>query len=272
MSKSIKRISHILFNILLAVLFMYSFFSFLYPEQTYKIIGFKIFSILTDSMDPTIPPGSMVLIKKIDDPSRLPINTIITFNADRLGEKIVLTHRLAKIETEEDGKIRYYTQADGYYGLDSYETYADDLIGQYVLHIPYLGKIGLFLQSFFALVMMFIIFIIYQIYNYLMKKADREAILKFEISNQSFETKNLDRKEYENITIVSGTLVNITDYHFDYIKIQLALVNKKQIVTIKEYFISQMNPHEEVNWTLWFDTIDFDSVKVKITTKQNKDS
>lgn len=33
-----------------------------------------------------------------------------------------------------------------------------------------------------------------------------------------------------------------------------------------------MNPHEEVNWTLWFDTIDFDSVKVKITTKQNKDS
>lgn len=268
MNKTIKKISYILFNILLAVLFMYSFCSFLYPTQTYNLTGFKIFSILTDSMDPTIPPGSLVLIHKVN-PLDLEVGDVITFNADRLGEKIILTHRLAKTEIQEDGQIRYYTQADGYYGLDSYETYAGDIIGQYILHIPYLGKIGLFLQSAYAIFMMVILFIIYQIYNYFMKKAEKDAILKFEIGNKNFESKNLDRKEFDNITIISGTLVNIVDHHFDFVKLELALIHNKQIVTIKEYFFKEIQAKEEVNWTLWFETLDFDSIKIKITTKSN---
>ena len=101
-------------------------------------------------MEPKIPTYSLVLSKSIKSDDELVPGTIITFHANRLGEDTVLTHTLAKPEVESDGRVRYYTQAYAYEGLDEYHTYRQDIVGIYVMHVPFVGKIVLFFQSPYA--------------------------------------------------------------------------------------------------------------------------
>ena len=76
---------------------------------------------------------------------------IITFLADRFGEKIIITHRFSHTETNEKGETVYRTYSEGSDALDVYGTKRDDILGVYLFHIPYAGKLILFLKSGFGL-------------------------------------------------------------------------------------------------------------------------
>ncbi|WP_373117716.1 hypothetical protein [Holdemania massiliensis] len=108
-------------------------------------------------MEPIIPTNSLVLSKRIKSDEELVPGTIITFHANRLGEDIVLTHTLAKVEMQDNGRLRYFTQAYAYEGLDDYETYRQDIVGIYVMHVPFLGKIAFFFQSPYSWFMILIV-------------------------------------------------------------------------------------------------------------------
>lgn len=130
---------------------------YIYPEKTSQFIGYRFYTVLTDSMEPTIPTNSLVLTKVLPKEQALKPNTIITFKANRFGEHILLTHYFRKTQ-EKDGITYYRTQPEGKdikdeSTYDMYETKRSDIIGTYVIHVPYVGKIILFLQSKFGLLM-----------------------------------------------------------------------------------------------------------------------
>ena len=144
------KIINWIFRLISFVLFCYILGMLFFPDTMINLTGFQFYTVLSGSMEPKIPTYSLVLSKNIKSDDELVPGTIITFHANRLGEDTVLTHTLAKTEEESDGRIRYYTQAYAYDGLDEYHTYRQDIVGIYVMHVPFVGKIVLFFQSPYA--------------------------------------------------------------------------------------------------------------------------
>lgn len=144
------KIINWIFRLISFVLFCYILGMLFFPDTMINLTGFQFYTVLSGSMEPKIPTYSLVLSKNIKSDDELVPGTIITFHANRLGEDTVLTHTLAKTEEESDGRIRYYTQAYAYEGLDEYHTYRQDIVGIYVMHVPFVGKIVLFFQSPYA--------------------------------------------------------------------------------------------------------------------------
>lgn len=155
MRKEKKRIFSIIIYNLVAILFFYSIFTSLFPEKAKEMIGYQPYIVLTNSMEPEIPTYSLVLVKKFkkDEAIDLHPQQIITFHAERFGQNVIITHHFNKVEVTDDGTIIYRTNAAGKDNLDSYQTTREDLIGTYLFHIPYIGKIILFLKSKFGFIL-----------------------------------------------------------------------------------------------------------------------
>ena len=144
------KIVNWVFRFISFVLFCYILGMLFFPDTMINLTGFQFYTVLSGSMEPKIPTYSLALSKSIKSDDELVPGTIITFHANRLGEDTVLTHTLAKTEVESDGRVRYYTQAYAYEGLDEYHTYRQDIVGIYVMHVPFVGKIVMFFQSPYA--------------------------------------------------------------------------------------------------------------------------
>ncbi|GAA0799446.1 hypothetical protein GCM10008910_25740 [Faecalicatena orotica] len=185
-----KAIS-IIFNVSWVILGIYIIFMEVSPDTVKNVLGYQPFVILTDSMEPVIPTGSVVLVKNLKENEEPKKGDIITFNVDRLGKEAVFTHYYRGTEVQEDGSVRYLTEAALADRYDDYVSHREDIIGTYVFHIPYVGKYALFLKSPFALIELGIIMFIMIIYEILWSKFDKEERKAQEEAEQPEEPKSI---------------------------------------------------------------------------------
>lgn len=152
---TLKRIIKFFSYLTTTLLIIYIGLMTFIPENVTIRLNYKFYTVLTNSMEPTIPTNSLVCVKAFeeDDIIKLEPGEIITFHANRFGHDIILTHRFNKTEVDEEGNTIYRTNAEGKEILDAYETKRSDLIGTYVFHVPYFGKLMLFLKSKFSFVL-----------------------------------------------------------------------------------------------------------------------
>lgn len=115
MRNVIKRIANIVFVVVVLLLAAYTFLMAKYPEETAQITGYRLYAVLTDSMEPRIPTFSLVCTKVLDpeEPLHLKKGDIITFKADRFGDDILLTHHFNKTEKDFQGNTIYRTKCRG---------------------------------------------------------------------------------------------------------------------------------------------------------------
>ncbi len=189
------KLKNAFFSVLMILIGGYIILIQICPDQIKDLLGYQTFVILTDSMEPVIPTGSAVLVKNLKDDEEPKKGDIVSFRVDRLGEDAVFTHYYRGTETEEDGSIRYLTQGATAERPDDYITHRQDIIGTYVFHIPYAGRIVLFLKSPFALIELGIIMIIMIIYQLLWDKFDKEE--QAEKEKQETEQKPENQKTLE---------------------------------------------------------------------------
>lgn len=148
MLKILGKVSFIICVGILSILIIYTIF---FPDAYREVIPYRFYNVLTNSMEPTIGTNSLVLVKTYDDDMKIEKDDIITFFADRFGEKIIIMHRFSHTEINEEGEVIYKTHPEGSDTLDMYETKRDDILGVYLCHIPYVGKFVLFLKSAFGI-------------------------------------------------------------------------------------------------------------------------
>lgn len=159
----LKILSKVTFITCVGLLFIFTIYTIFLPEIHREIIPYRFYNVLTNSMEPTIEANSLVLVKTYKDGMKIEKGDILTFLANRFGEEIIITHRFSHTELNENREMVYKTHPEGSNTLDVYETKKDDLLGVYLWHIPYVGKLILFLRSAFGLVwlcQMIIIFLI----------------------------------------------------------------------------------------------------------------
>lgn len=124
-----------------------------------NLFGYKAYIIKSDSMEPTIKNGDIIITKKVLE-ENIQVGDIITFmqNSD------IITHRISKIEEEENGK-KYITKGDNNNIEDSTRITYQEIKGKKIITIPYLGKIMNILESQIILLIILLILLIICFYK-----------------------------------------------------------------------------------------------------------
>jgi len=135
------------------------------------IIGFRFVIVLTDSMEPTVPKGSLV----VTAPAWLvkPTSGSIVLYVLRLerGEWLVL-HRIVAVDAD-----LFLTKGDSRGFIDPWMVEPGNVVGVAVLVVPFLGYLLLFLRAFIpVLVSIFVFFLIYMLLRRVMHEQEVSSL------------------------------------------------------------------------------------------------
>lgn len=101
-------------------------------------VGGMPLSVLTGSMRPTYPPGTLVVIKPAA-PEEIGVGDVITFQIES-GKPAVATHRVIARSTDSGtGEVRFTTQGDANNTPDAEPVQPVQIRGKVWYAIPYLG-------------------------------------------------------------------------------------------------------------------------------------
>jgi signal peptidase len=109
-----------------------------------RIFGLTPYVVLSGSMEPNIPTGSVIYVAKagIRD---LEIGDPITYHLNDL----VVTHRIVDIIVDEDNptSVSYKVKGDANNVVDGTPIPFENVIGEEIFHIPYLGFAFVFIRT-----------------------------------------------------------------------------------------------------------------------------
>ena len=140
MRKTIKRIWNWISSILVAAVVLLAV-----ALVGVRIVGLQPYVVLSGSMEPTYPVGSLIYVKSTDY-KQLKVGDPITF---LVSEDTVATHRIIEVLPDEDdpNTIRYFTQGDANDAPDGSSVHYNNIIGKPVFSIPYLGYVSNYIQA-----------------------------------------------------------------------------------------------------------------------------
>jgi len=100
------------------------------------------YTILTSSMEPSLPPGTLVIVKPID-PVDIKIGTVITYQLDS-GEPVVVTHRVVGIQGPNlpDADPSFITKGDANSAPDAKPVMTVQLRGAVWYSVPFIGWVN----------------------------------------------------------------------------------------------------------------------------------
>lgn len=157
--------------------------SYVNPNKVPSFLGYKPFIVLSGSMEPGIMPGDLIITGNID-PKDIKVGDVITFRPDKSA---AISHRVTDISNE--GGLSFYTKGDANIGADTGAVLPETIEGKYLLRIPKLGNVALFLQTPIGLLIFVVIplclFILFDVIsrNHRRKgETSREAELEAELA------------------------------------------------------------------------------------------
>lgn len=102
----------------------------LIPFFVPRVVGLQTFSVISGSMEPVIPTGSLIYVKEVsvDDVKK---NDVISFYGKQGS---IVTHRIQQIDS--DGIV---TKGDANEDIDLMKVRGSQLIGKVLFSIPLLG-------------------------------------------------------------------------------------------------------------------------------------
>lgn len=105
-----------------------------------KIAGARPYSVLTGSMRPTYPPGTLIVVKPQDTAS-IKAGDVITYQL-RSGQADVVTHRVIEVTKGPDGQPGFFTQGDANTVADEPLVRSVQVRGVLWYSVPYLGFVN----------------------------------------------------------------------------------------------------------------------------------
>jgi signal peptidase I len=103
-----------------------------------RMAGATPYVILTSSMRPTLPPGTLVISRPVD-PADIGIGDVITYQL-RSGEPEVVTHRVITVSFTTGGEYVFTTKGDANDLPDQAPVRAVQVRGKSWYAVPYLGR------------------------------------------------------------------------------------------------------------------------------------
>jgi signal peptidase len=110
-----------------------------------RIGGATPYTILTGSMRPNMPPGTLVVIKPVPI-DQIGIGTVVTYQLSS-GEHAVVTHRVVAVGIDGTGKRVFTTQGDANNVADAKPVMPVQIKGELWYHVKYLGYVNTFVNG-----------------------------------------------------------------------------------------------------------------------------
>lgn len=109
-----------------------------------RVFGVHVFTVLSGSMEPAYPVGSMIYVKSVD-PFQLKDGDVISFLLD---ENTIATHRITGIvpDEEDESVIRFRTKGDANDAEDGSLVHCRNVVGTPIFTIPKLGYFADYIQ------------------------------------------------------------------------------------------------------------------------------
>lgn len=105
-----------------------------------RLSGATPYTVLTGSMQPNLPPGTLVVVRPAD-PEEIGIGDVITYQLES-GEAAVVTHRVEEIRQSLGGEISYLTKGDANDTVDQEPVLPVQIRGELWYAVPYLGHVS----------------------------------------------------------------------------------------------------------------------------------
>lgn len=147
-NRIMKIISSAIFVVLVLLIILIVFYivrvNFLASNDRLGEVKINFYTILTQSMYPTIKAGDVVITYK-EDNNKYNDGDVITFVSEQNGG-ITITHRVDEVYNVNDS-YSYKTKGDNNNAPDNEITSGDNVLGKVVVKIPKVGYIQQFLVS-----------------------------------------------------------------------------------------------------------------------------
>lgn len=175
-----NRIKKIIFIFLVIMLYniVLLYMSYIDKFDTPQFYIYKAYIISTESMQPTLNKGDVIIIKKAKKED-LKENDIITYK-DK-GE--IITHRIVEIKPNGN---KYITKGDNNIAKDEQSLSFEDIEGKLVLKIPHLGNMVAELKNGIVIILTILIFLIIHLNRIGMKEKSETRRMKKKIEDEKF--------------------------------------------------------------------------------------
>lgn len=158
--------------------------------------NFRAYSVLTGSMEPKIPTGSLIITKAIMDVSDIKQGDVITFIQPGYENKYI-THRVERIEKSEMFTL-FRTKGDANPVDDGWLISYGAIQGNYQVGVPYLGYLLEFLKSPIGIALFIVLPALYLIGLELKNIGSILMLMNFEKSENNTKSKKGDKKKIKN--------------------------------------------------------------------------
>lgn len=105
-----------------------------------RIMGYQSMAVLTGSMEPAYPVGSLIYVKEVE-PETLETGDVITY---QLSGDTVVTHRIVEIHKDTQEVV---TKGDANETNDGNPIPYEAIVGKADFNIPYLGYIAIYAKT-----------------------------------------------------------------------------------------------------------------------------
>lgn len=139
MNQNTKALLRSLTTALVCVAIVFAFFI-----SGIRLLGFQVYGVLTGSMVPAYPIGSLIYVKETD-PNDLELRDVITYSSG----KTIVTHRIVEIVRDDNNpyQLKFRTKGDANNDPDASLVGPADIIGKVAFGIPHLGTIANYIQN-----------------------------------------------------------------------------------------------------------------------------
>lgn len=104
------------------------------------MFGATPYTVLTGSMRPNYPPGSLIVVKPVA-PDAVKGGDVITFQVES-GKPGVITHRVTMVRVNYEGQRTFITQGDANNVKDENPIVPEQIRGKVWYSVPYLGYVN----------------------------------------------------------------------------------------------------------------------------------
>lgn len=143
-----SKLKKILFGLFLIIIILVLIINFtiiiknkINLDKIPDFMGYKMFIVLSSSMESEIKIGDLVIVKETDH-KKIKENDIIAFRQ----EDIVITHRVIEVN-KQDGNVIFKTKGDNNNTQDDFIVLSKDLEGILVFKVSGLGNIFMFISE-----------------------------------------------------------------------------------------------------------------------------
>ncbi len=153
----------------LAYIFILFIIILVFPFTITKLFGYTPYGIISNSMEPEIPVGSVIYVKDAN-PKDIQKDDIITFTVSAANNNVA-THRVVLNDTKNQ---QFITKGDNNAEIDTNPVSYQNFLGKVTLCVPLLGYVYKILISFYGMMLCGILLITAIVLWYLVSQWKKE--------------------------------------------------------------------------------------------------